>query len=168
MGLGLDFPAFFGQLVSFLILVVVLSRFGYRPIRRVLDERAKRIRESVEEADATKKEYERARAEAEQELRNARQEAHKILVDAGVARDRLLQEARAEAQREAASIAEETRARLEEDRKSMVEDLRRRFADGALAAAESIVARHLDAAGHNEMIVKALDEHLPIEEDEVS
>jgi len=166
MGLGLDFPAFVGQLVSFLILVALLSRVGYRPIRRVLDERARRIRESVEEADATKREYENLRAEAEQELRSARQEAHKILVDAGMARDRLLEEARTEARREAASVAEETRARLEEDRKSMVEDLRRRFADGALAAAESIVAHHLDAAGHNEMIVKALDEYLPVDEEE--
>ena len=168
MGLGLDFAAFVGQLVSFLILVLLLSRFGYRPIRRVLDERAQRIRESVEEADATKKEYERARAQAELELRNARQEAHKILVDAGMARDRLLEEARTEARLEATAIADEARARLEEDRKSMVEDLRRRFADGALAAAESIVSRHLDAAGHNEMIVKALDEHLPIDEDEAA
>jgi F-type H+-transporting ATPase subunit b len=167
MGLGLEFPAFVGQLVSFLILVLLLSRFGYRPIRRVLDERAQRIRESVEEADAIKKDYERVRAEAEHELRNARQEAHKILLDAGMARDRLLEEARAEARREAASIAQETRTRLEEDRKSMIEELRRRFADGALAAAESIVASHLDAAGHNEMIVKALDEHLPMDEDEV-
>ena len=166
MGLGLDLPAFIGQLVSFVILVVVLSRFGYKPIRRVLDERAQRIRASVEEADASKREYERIRAEAEQELRSTRHEAHKILVDAGMARDRLLEEARSEARREAASITEETRARLDEDRKSMVEDLRRRFTDGALAAAESIVARHLDAADHNEMIVKALDEHLPIEEDE--
>ena len=157
MGLGLDFPAFVGQLVSFLILVVLLSRVGYAPIRRVLDERARRIRESVEEADATKKEYEGLRAEAEQALRKARQEAHKILVDAGMARDRLLEEARAEARRVSAAIAEETRTRLEEDRKSMVEDLRRRFADGALAAAESIVEHHLDAVGHNEMIVKALD-----------
>jgi len=166
MGLGLDLPAFVGQLVSFLILVVLLTHFGYGPIRRVLDERAARIQASVDQADAAKREYERIRAEAEQELRTARQEAHRILVDAGTSRDRLLEEARAEAKREAATIAEETRSRLEQERQSMVEDLRRRFVEGALAAAETIVARHLDAEGHSELIVHALDEHLPITRDE--
>ena len=61
-GLGLDLPTFIGQLVNFLILLAVLTIFGFKPIRKILDERTKRIKESMELAEATKKEYEIGRA----------------------------------------------------------------------------------------------------------
>jgi len=161
MGLGLDLPAFIGQLVSFVILVLVLRRFGYAPIRRILDERAARIRASIEEAEDSRRESERIRAEAELELQRARQEAHSIVAEAGRTRDRFLKEARTEAERESATIVAEARARIEEERRAMIEDLRRRFVDGALSAAESIISRHLNLDDHRKLIVQALDEHLP-------
>jgi len=54
-GLGLDLPTFIGQLVNFLILLAVLTIFGFKPIRKILDERANRFKESMELAEATKK-----------------------------------------------------------------------------------------------------------------
>jgi len=54
MGLGLDLATFIGQLVSFLILLGLLIYVGYKPIRKMLDERANRIKESMEQAEATK------------------------------------------------------------------------------------------------------------------
>jgi membrane protein implicated in regulation of membrane protease activity len=42
MGIGLDLATFIGQLVSFLILLGLLVRFGYRPVRMVLKERSDR------------------------------------------------------------------------------------------------------------------------------
>ncbi|TFH37327.1 MAG: hypothetical protein E4G93_00545, partial [Dehalococcoidia bacterium] len=83
MGIGLDFPTFVGQLVSFLILLAVLSKYGYPPIRRVMEERSRRVRESVEQVEVARIEYERARTEAEEELKRARQQAHLTMVQAG-------------------------------------------------------------------------------------
>jgi len=165
MGLGLDLPQFIGQLVSFLILLGVLSRFGYRPVRRVMEERSARIRDSVEQAEQARLEYERARMQAQQELADARLEAHSILVDAGAARDRLLEEARSEARQEAAEIVEDARARTVEERQAMVEELRRQFAEAAILAAESVVRETLDVERHRKLIDAVLDEHLPLEED---
>jgi F-type H+-transporting ATPase subunit b len=59
--LGLTLPSFIGQLINFLILLGLLTFFGYKPIRRMLDERSNRIKQSMEQAEATKKEYENAR-----------------------------------------------------------------------------------------------------------
>ncbi len=163
MGIGLDLPTFVGQLVSFLILLVALSRFGYRPIRRVLEERSRRIRDSVEQAESARYECERVRVEAEQELKDARVEAHRILVEAGVTRDRLIEEARSEAREEALVIVEEARAQLEGQRRATVEELRREFADAAISAAEAIIVENLDAERHRKLIEGALDERLPLE-----
>lgn len=163
MGIGLDLPTFVGQLVSFLILLVALSYFGYRPIRRVLEERSRRIRDSVEQAELARSECERLRTEAEQGLKDAHLEAHRILIEAGVSRDRLLEEARSEAREEACAIVEESRIQLEERRRVIVEELRREFTDAAISAAEAIVVESLDAERHRRLIQRALEERLPLE-----
>ena len=163
MGLGLDLPEFIGQLVSFLILLAVLSRFGYRPIRRVMEERAARIRESVEQASLVRTEYERAKGEADRQLEEARREAHHVLLEAGIARDAMLQEAREEARQRAQAIIDESREQIHEERATMVEALRREFAEAAIAVAESIVSETIDASKHRTLIARALDEQLPLE-----
>lgn len=166
MGIGLDLPVFIGQLVSFLILLAVLTYFGYRPLRRVLEERSERIRLSVEQAEATRIEYENVRLQAEEELRQAQREAHQLLVEAGAARDRLLEEARSEAREQANAVVEEARQRIKNERESMLEDLRQRFAEAAISVAELIVDQDMDAGKHRQLIQRALEEHLPFEEDD--
>ena len=163
MGIGLDLPTFVGQLVSFLILLAALSYFGYRPIRRVLEERSQRIRDSVEQAELARQEYERVRAEAEQGLKDARLEAHRILIEARATRDRLLEESRAGAKEEARAIAEESKTQLEEQRRAVVEELRREFADAAILAAEAIVVESLDTERHRRLVQRVLEERLPLE-----
>ena len=49
--LGLQLWPFIWQLVAFLILVYVLKRFAFGPVTRILDERAARVRESIETAE---------------------------------------------------------------------------------------------------------------------
>jgi len=164
--MGLDFASFLAQLVSFLLLMLILVRFGYRPIRRIMDERSSLIRRSVEQADEARVEYERARTEAEQRLEEARQEARSILVEAGAARDRLLEAARAEAKQEALEIVDSARAQLAEERLAMVSDLRRQFSEAAIAAAESVVRETLNAERHRRLIDDVLDERLPLEKDQ--
>ena len=61
--LGINWPSFVAQLINFAILLVLLIFFGYKPIRRMLDERSNRIKESMEQTETIKKEYARAKEE---------------------------------------------------------------------------------------------------------
>jgi len=124
------------------------------------------VREGVEQVEAARAQYERVRLEAEEELRKARSQAHLIMVQAGAARDSLLEEARTEAKQEASLLLENGRAQLAEERRAMVEQLRREFNDAAISAAEAIIAETLDAKKHRELIARALDERLPLPERE--
>ncbi len=58
--IGINLPLLVSFIVSFVILFAVLSLFLYKPVMKMLDERSKRIKESVERAEATKEEYARA------------------------------------------------------------------------------------------------------------
>lgn len=158
MGLGLDLATFVGQLVSFLILLGLLVYFGYKPIRKMLDERENRIRESMEQAEATKQEYERAKVAVQEQISKARQEGQTVISQATQIGDRLKEEAKEEARKEAQTIVARTRVELERERDKAIDDLRREFVDTAILAAEKVINEALDKEKHRKLIEEALEE----------
>ena len=52
--LGINLPALIAQLVNFTILLGLLYLFAYKPIMRMLDERSRKIKEGMEQAEAVK------------------------------------------------------------------------------------------------------------------
>ncbi|UCH06817.1 MAG: F0F1 ATP synthase subunit B [Deltaproteobacteria bacterium] len=156
--LGLTLPSFIGQLINFLILLGLLTFFGYKPIRKMLDERSNRIRLSMEQAEATRSEYERAQVEAEKQISKARDEAQTIIAQAAQAGNVLKEEARQEARKEAQAIVERARAGLERERDRIVDELRKDFVDTAILAAERVLSETLDRRKHRRLIEKTLDE----------
>ena len=156
--LGLTLPSFIGQLINFLILLGLLIFFGYKPIRNMLDERSNRIKLSMEQAEATKREYERAQVEAEKQISKAREEGQSIIAQAAQAGNRLKEEARQEARKEAQAIVEKARAELERERDKIVDGLRKEFVDTAILAAERVLSETLDKGKHHQLIEKTLDE----------
>ena len=158
MGLGLDLATFIGQLVSFLILLGLLVYFGYKPIRKMLDELANRIKESMEQAEATKQEYERAEVAVREQISKARQEGQAVISQATQVGDRFKEEAKEEARKEAQAIVDRTRVELERERDKAIDDLRREFADTAILAAEKVINEALDKEKHRKLIEEALEE----------
>ena len=156
--LGLTLPSFIGQLINFIILLGLLTFFGYKPIRRMLDERSKRIKLSMEQAEATKQEYEKAQIEVAKQIRKARDEGQSIIGQAAQAGDRIREEARQEARKQAQAIVERTRADLEREREKLVDELRKEFVDTAILAAERVISETLDKERHRRIIDKTLKE----------
>lgn len=165
MGLGLDLATFVGQLVSFLILLGLLVYFGYKPIRKMLDERANKIRESMEQAEATKQEYEQAKVAVQKQISKARQEGQAVISQAAQIGDRLKEEAKEEARKEAQIIVDRTRVELERERDKAIDDLRREFVDTAILAAGKVINETLDKEKHRKLIEEALEESTTFRED---
>jgi F-type H+-transporting ATPase subunit b len=156
--LGLTLPSFIGQLINFLILLGLLTFFGYKPIRRMLDERADRIKKSMEQAEAAKQEYERARVEVEKLIGKARAEGQSIVGQAEQAGKRIKEEARQEARSEALAIVERARTEIERERNRLIDELRREFVDTAILAAEKVISEALDQEAHRRVIEKTLEQ----------
>lgn len=156
--LGLTLPSFIGQLINFLILLGLLTFFGYKPIRRMLDERSNRIRQSMEQAEATKQEYEQARVEVGEQISKARYEGQAIIGQAAQGGERIKEEARKEARKEAQAIVDRARAELERERERLVDELRKEFVDTAILAAEKVISETLDRERHRRIIEKTLEE----------
>jgi F-type H+-transporting ATPase subunit b len=156
--LGINLPLLVAFLINFIVLFSLLGLFLYRPVTRMLDERAKRIKESMERTEATKLEYERAKLEAEQQVKRAREEAQNIIAQASQAGERLREETMQQARKEAQAILEKTRAELEEERDKMIGDLRREFAHLTILAAEKVLKETIDKEKHRKLIEETLEE----------
>ncbi len=155
-GLGLDLPTFISQLISFLILLALLTFFGYKPIRAMLDQRSRKIKESMEREEATKKEFEQGQLTAQEQISKAREEGQGIITQATQIGGKLKEEARGEARQEAQAIVDRTRVELERERDKAIDDLRREFVDTSILAAEKVIRETLDKEKHRSLIEETL------------
>jgi F-type H+-transporting ATPase subunit b len=156
--LGINLPLLVVFIINFIVLFVLLRIFLYKPVLKMLDERAKRTKEGMELAEATKKEYEQARVEVQKQIEKGRQEAQAIIAQTMQVGERLKEESRQEATKQAQVIVDRTRAELEAERDKIVEDLRREFVNISISAAEKVIKETLDKEKHRKLIEETLQE----------
>ena len=156
--LGVNLPLLVVFIINFIVLFILLRLFLYKPVLKMLDERAKRTKEGMELAEATKKEYEQAKGEVQKQIENGRQEAQAIIAQALQTGERLKEESRAEATKQAQVIINRTRAELESERDKIVDGLRKEFVDIAISAAEKVIIETLDKEKHRRLIEETLQQ----------
>lgn len=156
--LGIDLPRLLTFFVGFTIIAVVLYRFLYGPITRMLDERAERIRDSLEAADRARDEAASSAERVEEELANARREGQALIAEARDAAGRLRSQEEERTREEIAEMLERARQSIQQAQDAAVEEVRKEFADLAILAAERIVEQSLDRDAHKQMIDRVLEE----------
>jgi F-type H+-transporting ATPase subunit b len=156
--LGVNLPLLVVFVINFIVLFVLLRLFLYKPVLKMLDERAKRTAEAMEQAEATKKEYEQARVEVQRQIEKGRQEGQAFIAQAMQVGERLKEESRQEAQKQAQVIVDRTRTELAAERDKIVGDLRREFVDISISAAEKVIKETLDKEKHRKLIEETLRE----------
>ena len=156
--LGISLPLLLAFLINFMILFVLLGKFLYKPVLKMLDERSKKIKESMEWAEATKKEYEQAKAEVQRQIEKGRQEAQAIITQATQVGEKLKGESREEAVKQAQTIIDRTRTELATERDQLVGKLRKEFVDISIAAAEKVIKETLNKEKHKKLIEETLQQ----------
>jgi F-type H+-transporting ATPase subunit b len=146
------------QIVVFVALWWFTARFVWPPITKSLDERSKRIADGLAAADKAKADLASAERRVADELKKARDGAAELRSGAERQAGQLLEEARAEAGRivAAAKKAAEDEAALAAQRAK--EQLRDQVAQLAVAGAERILRREIDANRHAELLVDLKNE----------
>jgi F-type H+-transporting ATPase subunit b len=160
--LGINLPLLVVFIVNFIILLVLLRLFLYKPVMKVLDERAQRTKDAMELAEAIKKEYEQAKGEVQKQIERGRQEAQAIITQAMQVGERLKEESKQEAAKQAQVMIDRTRSELEAERDKIVGDLRREFVDISIAAAEKVIKETLDREKHRKLIEETLQESVTL------
>ena len=154
--LGINLPSLLWHTVNFLLLVGLLTKFLYRPIVRMLDERAARIKESMERAEMIKEQLVRTNEETKLALDAARREGQQIVEQATQMAERMKAQARLEAQSEADKIVAKARMQIEHERQQAVAELRREMADLVVEAAGKVIGRSLDIKAQHQLVQEFL------------
>lgn len=142
----------FAQAVVFLILAWVVAKFFWPPIIGALDARAKKIAEGLAAADQGKQAMVAAEKRIQTELASARDEGQKRIADAEKRAQMVADEIKANANAEAARIVAQAKADADQQVTKAREALRAQVAVLAVAGAEQILKREVNASAHAELL----------------
>ena len=156
--LGLNVPSLISYLINYIVLLILLCVFAYRPLLNALDTRVDTIRESLAAADRAREEAATSRSAIEDEINEARREGQRLLDQAREAADRFREEEMARARRSAEEFGERARSDIARERDAAIDEVRSAFGDLAITAAERIIRRTVDRQAHQEIIDQVLAE----------
>jgi F-type H+-transporting ATPase subunit b len=157
-GLGINVWTLAAQIVNFLILLLLLYFFAYKPVLKMLDERSRKIKESMEEVQKVKDQAARTEEEFKKKIEAAGKEGQEVIARAMRTGEEARQRAQAEAKQEAQVLVEKARAEIQLERNQTIDELRQEFADLTVVAAEKVIGKSLDKEAHRQIIDKVLDE----------
>jgi F-type H+-transporting ATPase subunit b len=140
------------QIIAFIVIYVLLSRFLYDPLSRTLSERRARIAKGLEDAAAAANARRNAESEAEKVLVTARADAQKLIEEARGRGEEVAKAIHAEAQADAEKARAEAATRANEDRDRQLADLRGQVAAISIAVAQRLIGEALDAKKQQALI----------------
>ncbi len=133
----------FWQLISFLLLVFLLSKFAWRPILDTLKVREMTIQEALESAEAAKVEMAKLKADNEQLLAEARQERDKILKEAIAAANTIKESAKDEASKISSKMIADAKAVIVTEKNAAINELKNQVANLSIDIAEKVIRQKL-------------------------
>ncbi|WP_151632311.1 F0F1 ATP synthase subunit B [Noviherbaspirillum aerium] len=140
------------QFVVFFILAIFTMKFVWPPLMKALDERAEKIANGLAAADRGKAEMAAAEKRAQAELATARDEGQKRINDAEKRAQAIIEDAKKTASDEAARILAAAKADAEQQVTRAREELRAQVAALAVAGAEQILKREVNATAHADLL----------------
>ena len=156
--LGIQAGYLISQIVNLLILLLVLRALLYKPILSMLDARAARIRQGLEDAEAASKSAAQAEADYQKRLEEARLEAQDIIKQANEEAQKLRQQTLDEARQEAQQLLERTRQEIDLDRQETLRVQQVELADLVVDTAAKVIGQVLDDPGHRQLVEQFLAE----------
>lgn len=141
-----------GQALTFAVLVWFTMKFVWPPLTNMMDERAKRIADGLAAAERGKQDLEEASRRVEAEIRAAQQKATEMLINAEKRANQIVEEAKQATRTEGERIIADAKAEIDQEVLRAKESLRSQVAGLAVAGAEKILRKEVDAAKHADLL----------------
>lgn len=156
--LGLNWPGFLEHLVNFLVLLVLLRLALYKPVLRVLDQRATRVRESLAHADEARRAAEQAESDRQALLTETRREAEQIRARAEEQAKKIAADLQEKAQEDARRVLSQAQAEIAASQLKMMDEVRSNVADLVVTAVDRVTRGALDPQAQQRLVQQFLVE----------
>jgi F-type H+-transporting ATPase subunit b len=154
--LGLNLTSFLIQLGTFIIAFLVLRKWAFKPILKVLDERRETIEKGVSLGEKMQKDQAEMERKVAQALNEARAQADKIIADASANGRQVISDAETKAKEKSEAIIAAAEERIDQNMKLARSKLEKDLAGLVAEATEAIIDEKIDTRKDAALIDKAL------------
>ncbi|PVW15110.1 F0F1 ATP synthase subunit B [Marixanthomonas spongiae] len=138
-----SFGLFFWQLLIFVILIIVLKKFAWKPILKAVNDREEGIKQALDSAEKAKLEMANLQADNEKLLQEARNERDAMMKEAREIKTKMIADAKEEAQAEADKMIKQAQTAIESEKKAAMAELKSHVAELSVEIAEKVVRKEL-------------------------
>ena len=153
-----DMMEFVPMLVAFIILWIILAKFGWPMFNGMLEKRENTIREALKKSEEAQIESEKTLAEYKKQLADAKAESAQIVADARNAAEAVKADITAKAQTEAADMIAKAKIAIESEKKMAINELQAAVADTSVNVAARFIGNDLTDAEHRKIIERYVSE----------
>jgi F-type H+-transporting ATPase subunit b len=143
------------MLLTFGIVVYILTRFAWKPILNALKERESSIRDALNSAETAKKQMEELQTNQELVRQNTIREKEVILNEARSIKDKIIAEAKEQAHLEGAKLMTQIREQIENEKEAALTQIKEQVADLSVRIAEKILQEKLESTSRQEKIIQS-------------
>ena len=154
-----EFGLVFWMFVAFILLFLLLAKWGWPVIIKMMDQRANTIDQGVENARKAKEQLDNARAEAQKYVKEAQARQADMLREAAKMKTDIIEEARREAQNAAKKEMDNAKVAIEQARKEAELQFRNEVGRFSIGIAEKMLRKSMNNdKAQTELVNKLLDE----------
>ena len=139
-------------LVIFVLLLVVLSKFAFKPIFAAVEAREKALEDAIEGAKRDRAAAESMLAQQKAHLETARTEAQQIIADSRATADKMRTDLLAQTKSQQEEMIEQARRAIESEKAAAIAALRTEAIDLAIAGASRVIEQNLDSTGNRKIV----------------
>lgn len=155
---GLDGKLLAAQLVNFLIVVFVVHRWVYKPLLKVMDERASQIKKGLQQAEAAETMLREAQDRSLATDREAEEKAQQLFDRTKQAAEEKRRELLAAGKTELDSQVTQAKAQIQVERDQMVQSAKKEVSKLVVAATELVSKRSLSQKDQQSLVSQAIEE----------
>lgn len=134
-----DMAEFIPMLIAFIVLWIILAKFGWPMFAGMLEKRENTIREALKKSEEAQIESERVLAEYNKQLADAKAQSAQIIADARSVGEAVKADITAQAQAEAADMIAKAKAAIEAEKKQAISELQATVADTSVDVAARLI-----------------------------
>lgn len=153
-----DMAEFIPMLIIFIVLWIILAKFGWPMFESMLDKREKMIKDALEKSEEARIESERVLEEYRVQLADAKTQAAQIVADAKQTGEAAKADITAKAQSEATDMIAKAKAAIEAEKKAAIAELQSSVADTSVAVAARLIGEDLTDGEHRKIIERYVNE----------
>ena len=142
----------FWTIIIFVILLVVLSKFAFKPMLAAVEARERSLQAALDDAKRDREEAQRVLAEHRAQLENSRAEAQKLIADGRATAEKLRHDLLEQTKSQQQEMLDRARRDIDTEKTNAIAALRREAVDLAIAGAGKVIERNLDNDANRKLV----------------